>query len=150
MTHLSQTAIWLTLIGMALATYLTRVATMLALRGDMAPWLRRWLGYVPVAVFTALALPPLLLQSRDADTGRGLTDQELRNEVLTLSGQPFSVFTPYARAWRARLSPGDLAAHDCTPRPGQLVHRRPDGALPHRHRHRQHRADGHDDRQPDR
>ncbi|MFN8504708.1 AzlD domain-containing protein [Kouleothrix sp.] len=65
MTHLSQTAIWLTLIGMALATYLTRVATMLALRGDMAPWLRRWLGYVPVAVFTALALPPLLLQSRD-------------------------------------------------------------------------------------
>ncbi len=61
---MTQTTIWLTLIGMALATYVTRAATMLALRGDMAPWLRRWLGYVPVAVFTALTLPPLL-QSRD-------------------------------------------------------------------------------------
>jgi branched-subunit amino acid transport protein len=46
---------------MALATYATRVTMMLALRGDVAPWLRRWLGYVPVAMFTALILPPLLL-----------------------------------------------------------------------------------------
>src|SRR6266508_3711132 len=56
--------IWLTILGMALATYATRVTTMLALRGDVAPWLRRWLGYVPVAVFTALILPPLLLQTQ--------------------------------------------------------------------------------------
>src|SRR4026207_779030 len=53
--------IWLILLGMALATYATRVTTMLVLRGDVAPWLRRWLGYVPVAMFTALILPPLLL-----------------------------------------------------------------------------------------
>ncbi len=56
--------IWLTILGMALATYATRVTTMLALRGDVALWLRRWLGYVPVAVFTALILPPLLLQTQ--------------------------------------------------------------------------------------
>jgi branched-subunit amino acid transport protein len=56
--------IWLTILGMALATYATRVITMLALRGDVAPWLRRWLGYVPVAVFTALILPPLLLSEQ--------------------------------------------------------------------------------------
>jgi branched-subunit amino acid transport protein len=56
--------IWLTILGMALVTYATRVTTMLALRGDVAPWLRRWLGYVPVAVFTALILPPLLLAER--------------------------------------------------------------------------------------
>ena len=56
--------IWLTILGMALATYATRVTTMLALRGDVAPWLRRWLGYVPVAVFTALILPPLLLSEQ--------------------------------------------------------------------------------------
>jgi deoxyribodipyrimidine photo-lyase len=43
------------------------------------------------------------------------------NEVLTKGGTPFSVFTPYARAWRARLSPGDLAAHACTAKPGQLA-----------------------------
>jgi branched-subunit amino acid transport protein len=58
-------AIWLTILGMALITYVTRVTTMLALRGDVAPWLRRWLGYVPVAMFTALILPPLLLIERD-------------------------------------------------------------------------------------
>jgi branched-subunit amino acid transport protein len=54
--------IWLTILGMALATYATRVTMMLALRGEVAPWLRRWLGFVPVAVFTALILPPLLLR----------------------------------------------------------------------------------------
>ena len=56
--------IWLTILGMALATYATRATTMLALRGDVAPWLRRWLGYVPVAIFTALILPPLLLSEQ--------------------------------------------------------------------------------------
>ena len=56
--------IWLTILGMALATYATRAITMLALRGDVAPWLRRWLGYVPVAMFTALILPPLLLREQ--------------------------------------------------------------------------------------
>ena len=56
--------IWLTILGMALATYATRAITMLALRGEIAPWLRRWLGYVPVAVFSALIVPPLLLQTR--------------------------------------------------------------------------------------
>ena len=55
--------IWLTILGMALVTYATRVIMLLALRGEVAPWLRRWLGYVPVAVFTALILPPLLLSS---------------------------------------------------------------------------------------
>ena len=53
--------IWLTILGMTLATYATRAITMLALRGEVAPWLRRWLSYVPVAMFTALVLPPLLL-----------------------------------------------------------------------------------------
>lgn len=43
------------------------------------------------------------------------------DEVLTQAGTPFSVFTPYARAWRAKLMPGDLAAHDCSSAPGQLA-----------------------------
>jgi branched-subunit amino acid transport protein len=55
--------IWLTILGMALVTYATRVILLLALRGEVTPWLRRWLDYVPVAVFTALILPPLLLSS---------------------------------------------------------------------------------------
>jgi len=57
--------IWLTILGMALVTYATRATTLLALRGEVAPWLRRWLSYVPVAMFTALILPPLLLVERD-------------------------------------------------------------------------------------
>lgn len=65
-----QLAIWLTLLGMALATYATRAITMLALRGEIAPWLQRWLGYVPAAVFTALILPPLIM--RDSGGARAL------------------------------------------------------------------------------
>ena len=56
--------IWLTILGMALVTYATRVTAMLALRGEVAPWLRHWLGYVPVAVFTALIVPQLLLRAQ--------------------------------------------------------------------------------------
>ena len=48
--------IWLTILGMALVTYATRVTALLTLRGELAPWLQRWLGYVPVAVFVALYL----------------------------------------------------------------------------------------------
>jgi branched-subunit amino acid transport protein len=61
-------AIWLTLLGMALATLATRVITMLALRGEIALWLQRWLGFVPVAVFVALLLPPLVFAPGDAPT----------------------------------------------------------------------------------
>lgn len=44
-----------------------------------------------------------------------------RDEVLTRGGTPFAVFTPYARAWRARLTPADLAPHECASKPGQLA-----------------------------
>jgi branched-subunit amino acid transport protein len=58
---------WLVILGMALVTYATRAVMLLMLRGTMTPLLRRWLGYVPVAVFTALIVPPLLLQARGTD-----------------------------------------------------------------------------------
>lgn len=54
--------IFLTILGMALVTYAARVIPMLVLRGELPVWLQRWLGFVPVAVFTALILPPLLLR----------------------------------------------------------------------------------------
>ena len=38
-----------------------------------------------------------------------------RDEVLTRSGTPFSVFTPYWRQWRARLSPADVAEYPVAP-----------------------------------
>lgn len=45
------------ILGMALVTYLTRAPMMLLLRGELPGWLRRWLQYVPIAVFTALIVP---------------------------------------------------------------------------------------------
>jgi branched-subunit amino acid transport protein len=60
--------IWLTILGMALVTYATRVIMLLALRGEIAPWLRRWLDYVPIAVFTALIVPQLLTRTSDGTT----------------------------------------------------------------------------------
>ena len=89
--------IWLTILGMVLVTYAARATTMLALRGDVAPWLRRWLSYVPVAMFTALILPPLLLVERDgakalalgpalpAGLVGGLIAWRIGNVLLTIS-----------------------------------------------------------------
>jgi branched-subunit amino acid transport protein len=48
------------ILGMALVTYLTRGPALLLLRGDLPAWLRRWLRYVPIAVFTALVVPPFI------------------------------------------------------------------------------------------
>ncbi len=67
-----------------------------------------------------------LVAARLAAEGRAFIDHKdqtifERDEILTQAGTPFSVFTPYARAWRARLTAADLAEHDCTPRPGQLA-----------------------------
>jgi branched-subunit amino acid transport protein len=45
-------------------TYATRAIMMFALRGKLLPFVERWLSFVPVAVFTALIVPPLLLQAQ--------------------------------------------------------------------------------------
>ncbi|MBC8162533.1 MAG: AzlD domain-containing protein [Roseiflexaceae bacterium] len=54
--------IYVTILGMVLVTYAARVAALLLLRGELPAWLNRWLKLVPIAVFTALILPPLLLR----------------------------------------------------------------------------------------
>ncbi len=59
--------IWLTIVGMALATLATRLLPLLVLRATLPGWLAHWLGYVPVAVFTALIVPALLV--RDGTAG---------------------------------------------------------------------------------
>lgn len=58
--------IWLTILGMAFVTLATRALPLLLLRGEPPEWLGRWLGLVPVAVFTALAVRPLLVSAGDA------------------------------------------------------------------------------------
>lgn len=51
---------FLIFLGMALVTFFTRYTLMAALGREIPPWLRRWLGYVPPAVLTALIVPAVL------------------------------------------------------------------------------------------
>lgn len=44
-----------------------------------------------------------------------------RKEILTNSNTVFSVFTPYKNSWLKNLQAKDLAAFDCTPKPGQIA-----------------------------
>ena len=51
----------LTLVGMGAVTYLPRVLPMLLLsERNLAPWISRWLGFVPATVLSALLLPGLV------------------------------------------------------------------------------------------
>ena len=43
------------------------------------------------------------------------------DEVLTRGGEPFSVFTPYRRAWLARLAAPYIAPKSAGPSPGRLA-----------------------------
>ena len=48
-----------------------------------------------------------------------------RSEVLTQSGNPYGVFTPYKNAWLKKVTPQDLAERPTAIEPGQLA------AVPH-------------------
>ncbi len=48
-----------------------------------------------------------------------------RRELLTRTGTPYTVFTPYARAWRASLTPADWAPRDTAALPERLAERPP-------------------------
>ena len=67
MTISDQDRILLTIVGMGLVTYLPRLVPLLLLsgrggsEGALPAWIRRWLGYVPVAVLAAMLLPALLV-----------------------------------------------------------------------------------------
>lgn len=53
--------VWLTIAGMAVATYLTRAPLLLALaRPPLPPRVRLWLRLIPLAVLPALAAPLVL------------------------------------------------------------------------------------------
>ena len=55
-------SVWITIGGMAIATYLTRAPMLLTLaRRPLPPRLRLWLRLIPLAVLPALALPLVLI-----------------------------------------------------------------------------------------
>lgn len=93
--------------------------------------------YEPAAVERDAKVAAALLRA-----GRSLhlfKDQVIfaKDEVLSLAGKPFSVFTPYKNAWLKKLSlpSGDLNLEalsplDCKPAKGQLASASPAPAMP--------------------
>lgn len=58
------------IIGMAVVTYLTRMLPLVALsRLNLPRFLRSFLEYVPVSVFSSLLFPSLLLKNSRIDVG---------------------------------------------------------------------------------
>jgi len=53
--------IWLTIAGMAVATFAIRALPMLSMQRTPPAWLDRMLRYVPPAIFAALVVPALLM-----------------------------------------------------------------------------------------
>ena len=58
---MDQSLIFMTIVGMGLVTYLPRLLPMLLLSGrQLAPWITRWLSFVPATVLAALLAPGLI------------------------------------------------------------------------------------------
>ncbi|MGE4290768.1 MAG: AzlD domain-containing protein [Desulfovibrio sp.] len=65
---MDQRTLFLTILGMALVTYVPRALPALALSSrTLHPAIRRFLSFVPVAVLSALLLPSLLVQDARLD-----------------------------------------------------------------------------------
>ncbi|HEV7372399.1 AzlD domain-containing protein [Arenibaculum sp.] len=67
---MDQSAVFLTIVGMTLVTYLPRLlpAWLLSKRSLPDAW-RVWLAYVPISVVSAMLLPALVLREGAVDLG---------------------------------------------------------------------------------
>ena len=65
---MDQQTIFLTLLGMMAVTYLPRALPVLALaRRSLPEAVVRWLGFIPVAVLSAMLLPSLIVTEKGLD-----------------------------------------------------------------------------------
>ena len=65
---MDQQTIFLTLLGMMAVTYLPRALPVLALaRRSLPEAIIRWLGFIPVAVLSAMLLPSLIVTEKGLD-----------------------------------------------------------------------------------
>jgi branched-subunit amino acid transport protein len=89
--------VFLTIVGMTLATYVPRVAPALTLASRSLPDpVVRWLSYVPTAVLSAMLFPALLLRDSTFDLS-------LENLFLWASVPAFAL------AWKTRSFFGTVA-----------------------------------------
>lgn len=62
----------ITLVGMGVVTYLTRVLFIVGMKGDkLPPFVIRWLSYVPVAVLAAIICPMIAAPEKRLDLTYG-------------------------------------------------------------------------------
>jgi branched-subunit amino acid transport protein len=67
---MDQKAVFLTILGMALVTYIPRLLPIWVLSSkSLPPLVVKWLRYVPVAVLAAMLFPSLLAQEGHIDVG---------------------------------------------------------------------------------
>lgn len=67
---MDESLVFLTIVGMGAVTYFPRVLPMLLLSGrNLAPWISRWLSFVPATVLAALLAPGLLSPEGKLDLG---------------------------------------------------------------------------------
>lgn len=65
---MDESLVFLTIVGMGAVTYLPRVLPMLLLSGrNLAPWISRWLSFIPATVLAALLAPGLVCQDGRLD-----------------------------------------------------------------------------------
>jgi branched-subunit amino acid transport protein len=89
--------IFLTICGMGLVTYIPRIVPMMLLSGrPLAPWIVRWLSFVPATVLSALLLPGLVC------SGGGLVLSQ--ENVFLLAAVPTFIV-----AWRTSSFFGTVA-----------------------------------------
>ena len=95
---MDQTGVFLTIAGMALATYLPRAAPLVFLSGrTLPPAVVRFLGFVPAAVLAALLFPSVLTPGGGLDLSPG--------NVYLLGSVPAGL-----TAWRTGSFFGSVAA----------------------------------------
>ena len=94
---MDQSLIFLTIAGMGAVTYLPRLLPMLLLSGrNLAPWISRWLSFVPATVLAALLAPGLVCPEGQLDFG-------LNNLYL------LAAFPTFFVAWRFKSFFGTVA-----------------------------------------
>jgi branched-subunit amino acid transport protein len=94
---MDESLVFLTILGMGAVTYVPRVLPMLLLSGrNLAPWIARWLSFVPATVLAALLAPGLICPE-------GGLDISLNNLYLLAAIPTFFV------AWRFKSFFGTVA-----------------------------------------
>lgn len=100
--------IFIIIVGMAAATYLTRSGCLLLFsRCGVPSWLEKWLKHVPTAILTALIVPSLLLPRGTLDISAGnpylwaglaagVTAFKTRNVLATMG---FGMAVMFALRW---------------------------------------------------